>query len=75
MDLQTLSTALPPPRASFLGLPLELRNEIYRNLLTTHCTRRSSLNQPNGAGFATFNFLASRELERGGLPEFLIDTI
>lgn len=39
MDLQTLSSALPPPRASFLGLPLELRNEIYRQLLSTRRTR------------------------------------
>ncbi|KAF6217637.1 hypothetical protein HO133_006739 [Letharia lupina] len=35
MDLQTLSSALPPPRPSLLGIPLELRNEIYRNLLST----------------------------------------
>ena len=39
MDLQTLSSALPRPKASFLGLPLELRNEIYRNLLSTRRTR------------------------------------
>ena len=39
MDLQTLSSALPPPRPSFLGLPLELRQEIYRNLLNTRRTR------------------------------------
>lgn len=39
MDLQTLSPALPAPSASFLGLPLELRNEIYRDLLSTHRTR------------------------------------
>ena len=39
MDLRPLSSALPPPRASFLGLPLELRNEIYRHLLSTHYTR------------------------------------
>lgn len=39
MDLRPLSPTLPPPRASFLGLPLELRNHIYRHLLTTRYTR------------------------------------
>ncbi|CAD6589932.1 MAG: hypothetical protein ASARMPREDX12_004079 [Alectoria sarmentosa] len=39
MDLQTPSSAPPPPRANFLSLPLELRNEIYRHLLSTRRTR------------------------------------
>ena len=53
MDLQTLSPALTPPRANFLSLPLELRNEIYRHLLSTRRTRidlglgRARYNLPN----------------------------
>ncbi|CAF9921662.1 MAG: hypothetical protein ALECFALPRED_001849 [Alectoria fallacina] len=39
MDLQTQSSAPPPPRANFLSLPFELRNEIYRHLLSTRRTR------------------------------------
>ncbi|CAF9906279.1 hypothetical protein IMSHALPRED_004154 [Imshaugia aleurites] len=39
MDLQTLSSALPIPKPSLLTLPLELRNEIYRHLLSTRLTR------------------------------------
>ncbi len=50
MELQTLSSALPIPKPSLLTLPLELRNEIYRHLLSTHLTRVDL-----GLGLARYN--------------------
>ena len=39
MDQQTFSSTLPPPKANLFTLPLEIRNEIYRHLLSTRLTR------------------------------------